>query len=158
MCFRYPLRYQPKVTANLVFGFDIKPKPKLFSVVSISIIQAVLSWDKISDRHTASSNQAQIVSEDPFSIAPLRNATTLSFAGGTAGKGLCATYWKNTMQGRWILGIRGGGTVFWMGFYVDISWESRCCNEIKVSGHWCKIFVVFEVPAWPLVKWMSIDS
>ena len=70
----------------------------------------VLSWDKISDRHTASSNQAQIVSEDPFSIAPLRNATTLSFAGGAAaGKGLCATYWKNTMQGRWILGIKGGG-------------------------------------------------
>ena len=84
MCFRYPIRYQPKVTANLVFSFDIKPKPKLFSVVSISIIQAVLSWDKISDRHTASSNQAQIVSEDPFSIAPLRNATTLSFAGGAA--------------------------------------------------------------------------
>ena len=49
-------------------------------------------------------------------------------------------------------------TVFWMGFYADISWESRCSSEIKVWGHWCQIFVVFEVPARPLVKRMSGNS
>ena len=40
-------------------------------------------------------------------------------------------------------------TVFWMEFYVDISWESRCSSEIKVWGHLCHILVVFEVPAQP---------
>ena len=43
-----------------------------------------------------------------------------------------------------------GGTVLWMGFYTDISWESRCCSEIKIWGHLCQIFVVFEV--WKLPK------
>ena len=47
---------------------------------------------------------------------------------------------------------REGGTVFWMGFYADISWESRCSSEIKVWGHLCQILVVFEVPAQPRVK------
>ena len=50
------------------------------------------------------------------------------------------------------------GTVFWMGFYADISWESRCCSEIKVWSHLCQIFVVFEVPTQPLVKGMSGNS
>ena len=48
-------------------------------------------------------------------------------------------------------------TVLWMGFYADISWESRCCSEIKVWGHFCQIFVDFEVPAQPL-KGMSGNS
>ena len=35
--------------------------------------------------------------------------------------------------------LRGGGTVFWMGFYVDISWESRCSREKKCEV----IYVIF---------------
>ena len=50
------------------------------------------------------------------------------------------------------------GTVFWMGFYADISWESRCSSEIKVWGHLCHILVVFEVPARPRVKGISGNS
>ena len=53
---------------------------------------------------------------------------------------------------------RGRGTVFWMGFYVDISWESRCSSRINVWGHLCQILVVFEVPARPWVKGMSGNS
>ena len=49
-------------------------------------------------------------------------------------------------------------TVFWMGFYEDISWESRCCSEIKVWGYLCQILVVFEVHAQPRVKGMSGNS
>ena len=49
-------------------------------------------------------------------------------------------------------------TVFWMGFYTDISWESRCSSEMKVWGHLCHILVVFEVPARPQVKEMSGNS
>ena len=45
-----------------------------------------------------------------------------------------------------------------MGVYTDISWESRCCSEIKVRGHLCQILVVFEVPARPQVKGMSGNS
>ena len=56
------------------------------------------------------------------------------------------------------LKTRGGGTVFWMGFYADISWESRCSNEIKVWGHLCQILVVFKIPAQPRVKGMSGNS
>ena len=51
-----------------------------------------------------------------------------------------------------------GGTVFWMEFYVDIFWESRCSSEIKVWGHLCQILVVYEVPARPQVKGMSGNS
>ena len=43
-------------------------------------------------------------------------------------------------------------TVFWMGFYADISWESWCSSEIKVWVNFCQILVVFEVPARPQVK------
>ena len=50
---------------------------------------------------------------------------------------------------------RGGGTVFWIGFYADISWESRYSSEIKIWGHLCQILIVFEVPARPQVKGMS---
>ena len=53
---------------------------------------------------------------------------------------------------------RKGGTVFWMGFYADISWESRCSSEINVWDHLCQILVVFEVPARPRVKGMSGNS
>ena len=49
-------------------------------------------------------------------------------------------------------------TVFWMGFYAGISWESRCSSEIKVWGHLCQILVVFEVPDRPRVKGMSGNS
>ena len=35
-------------------------------------------------------------------------------------------------------------TVLWIGFYVDISWESRCYGEIKVWGHLCQILVVLK--------------
>ena len=51
-----------------------------------------------------------------------------------------------------------GGTVLCMGFYSDIFRESRCCSEIKVWGHLCQFFVVFEVPAQPLVNGMSGNS
>ena len=44
--------------------------------------------------------------------------------------------------------------VRWNGFYVDISWESRCNVEINVWAHFCKILLVFEVPYWPWVKRM----
>ena len=46
-------------------------------------------------------------------------------------------------------------TVFWMGFYADISWESRCSSKIKVWGHLCQILVGFEVPARHQVKGIS---
>ena len=45
-----------------------------------------------------------------------------------------------------------------MGFYANISWESRWTSEMKVWGHLCHILVVFEVPAWPQVKEMSGTS
>ena len=41
-----------------------------------------------------------------------------------------------------------------MGFYADISWESRCGIEINVWPHFYKILLVFEVPNQPRVKWM----
>ena len=47
------------------------------------------------------------------------------------------------------------GTVFRIGFYTDISWETRCSSEIKIWGHLFKILEVFEVPAQPQVKGMS---
>ena len=40
--------------------------------------------------------------------------------------------------------VREGGTVFWMGFYADISKESRWSNEIKVWGHLCHILVILK--------------
>ena len=49
-------------------------------------------------------------------------------------------------------------TVFWMGFYTDISWESRCSSKIKVWGHLSQILVVFEVPGRTRVKGMSWNS
>ena len=82
----------------------------------------------------------------------------------------CSKKWKGSdtkllfvhqLQGCRNRGCRGGGiggTVSWMGFYVDISWESRCYSEIKVWGHLCQILVVFEVPARPQVKGMSGNS
>ena len=41
-----------------------------------------------------------------------------------------------------------------MGFYTDISLESRCKIEIHVWAHFYKILLVFEVPYWPRVKEM----
>ena len=41
----------------------------------------------------------------------------------------------------------GGGTLcFEIGFYVDISKESRCESEIKVCAHFYKILLIFKVP------------
>ena len=51
-----------------------------------------------------------------------------------------------------------GGTVFWIGSYADISWESRCSSEIKVWGNSCQILVVFEVPARLRVKLAKFDK
>ena len=45
-----------------------------------------------------------------------------------------------------------------MGFYADISWESRCNIEINVWAHFYKLLLVFEVPYWPRVKWMPGKS
>ena len=39
-----------------------------------------------------------------------------------------------------------GGTVCWMGFYADISWESRCSSEIKVWVIFLSNFVSFWSP------------
>ena len=36
-----------------------------------------------------------------------------------------------------------------MGFYANISWESRCNIKINVWAHFYKILLVFEVPYWP---------
>ena len=38
-------------------------------------------------------------------------------------------------------GPGGGALCVEMGFYVDISWESRCNIEIKVWAHFYKILV-----------------
>ena len=45
-----------------------------------------------------------------------------------------------------------------MGFYADMSWESRCNIEINVWAHFYKILFVFEVPYWPQVKGMPGKS
>ena len=49
----------------------------------------------------------------------------------------------------------GGALCVGMGFYADISWESRCSSEIKVWINYQQILVVFEVPSQPRVKAMS---
>ena len=50
-------------------------------------------------------------------------------------------------------------TVLWIGFYADIFWESKCNIEINVWPHFYKIlFIVFEVPYQPQVKWMPRKS
>ena len=49
----------------------------------------------------------------------------------------------------------GGALCVEMGFYTDISWESRWNIEINVWAHFYKILLVFEVPYRPRVKWMS---
>ena len=45
-----------------------------------------------------------------------------------------------------------------MGFYTDISWESRCNIEINVWAHFYKILLVSEVPYQPGVKGMPGKS
>ena len=45
-----------------------------------------------------------------------------------------------------------------MGFYSDISWESRYNIEINVWAHFYKILLVFEVSFQPWVKGMSGKS
>ena len=49
---------------------------------------------------------------------------------------------------------RGGALGVNMGFYADISWESRCNIEINVWGHCYQFLLVFQVPYPPLVKRM----
>jgi hypothetical protein len=53
---------------------------------------------------------------------------------------------------------RNGALCVEMGFYADISWESRRNIEINVWAHFYKILLVFEVPYWPQVKWMPEKS
>ena len=45
-----------------------------------------------------------------------------------------------------------------VGFYADISWESRCNIEINVWAHFYEILLLFEVPYWPWVKGMPGKS
>jgi hypothetical protein len=45
-----------------------------------------------------------------------------------------------------------------MGFYVDISWESRCYIEINVWAGFDKILLVFEVHFHPRVKGMTVKD
>ena len=52
----------------------------------------------------------------------------------------------------------GGALYVEMGFYADISWESRCGIEINVWAHFYKILLVFEVLYRPRVKWMPVKS
>ena len=53
---------------------------------------------------------------------------------------------------------KAGALCVEMGFYMDISWESRCNNEINVWAHSDKILLVFEVPYQPRVKGMPEKS
>ena len=49
----------------------------------------------------------------------------------------------------------GGGALYVeMGFYADISWESRCSIKINVRAHFYKILLVFEAPYQPRDKGM----
>ena len=45
-----------------------------------------------------------------------------------------------------------------MGFYADISWESRCNTGINVWDSFYKILLVFEVPYQSRVKGMPVQS
>ena len=45
-----------------------------------------------------------------------------------------------------------------MGFYVAISWKSRCGIEMIVRAHIYKILLVFEVPYRAQVKWIPGKS
>ena len=45
----------------------------------------------------------------------------------------------------------GGALCVEMGFYAEISWESRWNIEINVKADIYKILVVFEVPCQPQV-------
>ena len=56
-----------------------------------------------------------------------------------------------------ILGV-GGTLCVDLGFYTDISWESRCNIEINIWAHFYKILLVFEVPYRPRVKGMPEKS
>ena len=56
-------------------------------------------------------------------------------------------------------GAKGEGALcVEMGFYADISWESRCNIEINVRPQFYKILLVFEVPYQPRVKGMPGKS
>ena len=55
--------------------------------------------------------------------------------------------------------LEGGGALcVEMGFYADISKESRCNFEINVWTHFYKILLVFEVPQRPRVKGMPLNK
>ena len=45
-----------------------------------------------------------------------------------------------------------------MGFYADISWESRRNIEINVWAHFYKILLDFKVPYQPQAKGMLVKS
>ena len=52
----------------------------------------------------------------------------------------------------------GGALCVEVGFYADISWESRHNIEINVWAHFNKILLAFEVPYRPRVNWMPEKS
>ena len=55
--------------------------------------------------------------------------------------------------------LRGGAALcVEMGFYADISWESRFSIEINVWMLHYKILLVFEVPYQPRVKEMPEEG
>ena len=72
----------------------------------------------------------------------------------------CATVFSKSeviltcVQWCWNWGAGEGALCVDMGFYEDISWESRCNIEINVWPHFYKILLVFEVPYRPWVKGM----
>ena len=65
---------------------------------------------------------------------------------------LLSSFWRKFLEES----ICRGGTVFWMGFYADISWESSCNIEINVWTHFCKILL--DVPYQTRVKGMPGKS
>ena len=78
---------------------------------------------------------------------------------GFAAADWCCWLVVNISQGRrWLLKTGGGALCVEMGFYTDISWESRCNIEINVRACFYKILLVFEVPYRTQVKGMPQTS
>ena len=70
-------------------------------------------------------------------------------------------FWSNFyLQNTWVrlAQVFLGPLCVEMGFYADISWESRCYIEINIWAHFYKILLLFEVPYRPGVKAMPGKS
>ena len=70
-------------------------------------------------------------------------------------------FWSNFyLQNTWVrlAQVFLGPLCVEMGFYTDISWESRCYIEINIWAQFYKILLLFEVPYWPGVKAMPGKS